>query len=122
MGEDSLTLKLVMHKVPQNSMIDLKFKFSSFEKTWDDDQVFAFRLPEKEIARTELVQVGQAVGGITTATTIVIVILSTVLTGVLSQLWALINGLQLIVHLPLIAAANFPGPCLMTMNELINVC
>jgi hypothetical protein len=35
-------------------------------------------------------------------------LLSTMLTGALSQVWGLINGLQLIVHLPLVAKATFP--------------
>lgn len=50
-------------------------------------------------------QTAEALGTVTTITTI---ILTTMLTGALSQVWGLINGLQLIVHLPLIAKAVFP--------------
>ena len=41
-------------------------------------------------------------------TTIMTMVLSTMLTGALSQVWGLINGLQLIVHLPLVGKATFP--------------
>lgn len=42
------------------------------------------------------------------ATTLATMIVSTTMTGALSQVWGLINGLQLIVHLPLVAQATFP--------------
>ena len=64
----------------------------------------------------------EAIGSFTTGTTIVMLVLSTILTGALAQLWGLINVLQLIAHLPLIASATFPPACLAALSELIQVC
>ncbi len=42
------------------------------------------------------------------AATTVTLVLRTVMVGALSQLWGLINGLSLFVHLPMIANVEIP--------------
>ena len=54
-------------------------------------------------------------------TTLAAMIMSTTLTGALSQVWGLINGLQLIVHLPLVAKAEFPSFTDAIFEMIINI-
>ena len=42
------------------------------------------------------------------------------LSGVLSQLWGLINGLQIFVHIPLVGV-EIPDNALVVLNELISI-
>lgn len=56
----------------------------------------------EELSTTD--QMGQSA----LATSITTVVLTTAMTGASSQVWGLINGLQLVVHLPLIKLATFP--------------
>lgn len=85
----------------------MSFNFSTFEKTWDDTKEFRYKItiPEKPVVESiTLAAAGEsaATSGVTT------LIMTTALTGASSQVWGLINGLQLVVHLPLVMEAAFP--------------
>ena len=49
------------------------------------------------------------------------ILLRTVLVGALSQLWGLINGLSLFVHLPMIAFVEIPELSRGILSQLIEV-
>ena len=54
-------------------------------------------------------------------TTLAAIVISTVVTGSLSQLWGLINGLQLVVHLPLVGKTEYPGITQEIIEKIVTV-
>ena len=54
-------------------------------------------------------------------TTLAAIVISTVVTGSLSQLWGLINGLQLVVHLPLVGKTEYPGITQEIIEKILTV-
>ena len=52
-------------------------------------------------AATTIKQTAQAAESVTTAATVGATISQLLMTGALTQLWGMINGLQIFVHLPL---------------------
>jgi hypothetical protein len=43
------------------------------------------------------------------------------LTGASSQAWGLINGLQIVVHMPMILLASFPETAQVIFDKLIDI-
>ena len=60
------------------------------------------------------------VQGMTTVALVGTVIFQTLLIGSMAQVWGMINGLQLMVHLPLINLL-FPGNCMAVVGGFISV-
>lgn len=67
--------------------------FSSFEKTWDDSQVYEFLISHKYKHTIEQESAAQSIAKSAIATTTTSIILTTAMIGASSQVWGLINGL-----------------------------
>ena len=83
--------------------MQIKLRFSSFEKTWDDYHVYEYAISPvgtKKLIGKELT--ASAAGESLIAYTITSFIMGIAIGGASSQVWGLINGLQLVVHLPLV--------------------
>ena len=107
MTPSSLTIKLDFNEteeIPIGTQVILRFNFSSFEPIWNNDKEYTFDIEPKLIEKTIMEIIEEpSVDAVSIGTTLAMLILTSIMTGALSQLWGLINGLQLIVHLPLIA-------------------
>ena len=67
--------------------------FSSFEKTWDDSQVYEFLISHKYKHTIGQESAAQSIAKSAIATTTTSIILTTAMIGASSQVWGLINGL-----------------------------
>lgn len=54
-------------------------------------------------------------------TGIIMLIVGIGLTGASSQAWGLINGLQIVVHMPMILLASFPETAQVIFDKLIDI-
>jgi len=70
--------------------------------------VYKYVIVAKVSKESEELSTTDQMGQSALATSITTVVLTTAMTGASSQVWGLINGLQLVVHLPLIKLATFP--------------
>ena len=86
--------------------IKVKASFSDFEPGWkDDDELLSVRIPAQANVRSEVSVGGKdaadAAAGATSAATGIILAANVALSGSMSQVWGMINGMQLFVNLPL---------------------
>ena len=68
----------------------------------------------------QMEQFAEQVQGVTTVAVLGTVLFQTLLIGTMAQVWGMINGLQLIVHLPLVNLL-FPGNVMEVVSAIISV-
>lgn len=87
----------------------IKAKFSDFEPGWnDDDALVTIEIPKQKIQYSEVTKQTVASAASTTQIATAATLGANILmSGAMSQIWSMINGLQIIVNLPLFMA-QFP--------------
>lgn len=102
--------------------LKVKAKFSDFEPGWDDDKdIVSIQIPtlQAEVS-AHAAQAVSAAGKSTQAATAATLGVNIALSGAMSQVWGMINGMQLMVHLPLFDV-SFPPLSQSMVENLITI-
>ena len=103
--------------------IIVKAKFSDFEPGWDDNAELAkSKIPKQDappVSPAAQAAIGVAGGSAQVATAATLGV-NVALSGAMSQVWGMINGMQLFVNLPLFNV-NFPSLSHLIVEDLITI-
>ena len=103
----------------------MKAQFSDFEPGWlDDEYLISVLIPAQVVVEVEEESLKEAAveNAVTATKTIAAATVGAniVLSGAMSQVWGMINGLQLFTNLPLFDI-TFPSLALNSLNGLIEI-
>ena len=100
----------------------MRAKFSDFEPGWKDEaDLIRVLIPAQEEQASEgATQAVSAAGKSTQAATAATLGINVALSGAMSQVWGMINGMQLMVNLPLFDI-TFPSLSKMMVEDLITI-